>query len=245
MQRRGVTITLSIVVAALALVGVVMVLVRMFLLAGPPADAYDGGFARHPALTLLHIVPGLVFVILGPLQFVAGIRARYLNVHRWCGRIYVASGAVVGVTALALGALAAFGGPTETAAVTFFSALFLIFLGLAVFRIRQRKIAAHREWMIRAFALGLAVTSMRPTVAILIALGGLSFAEALGIAFWLGFSLHMVLAECWINFTRMERNRAGAGASAQHGAQTDAANSTAPVGRLRTGTNMVSPPAQE
>jgi uncharacterized membrane protein len=236
MQRRAATTALTILVAALALTGVVMVLLRALFLAEilsgntlPPADSYDGGFARHPGLTLLHMAPGLIFVILGPLQFVTKIRARYINLHRWYGRIYVASGVVVGVSALVLGAVVGFAGPTETAAVTFFSALFLIFLGLAVFRIRHREVAAHREWMIRAFALGLAVTTMRPMVGILTALTGLPFSEILGISFWLAFSLHMVLAECWINFTRMERNPVSATASAQQGTQQDAANSAAPV----------------
>ena len=213
---------LSMLVAAMALTGVVMVLLRALLLAEtfsgntlPPADSYDSGFARHPGLTLFHMLPGLLFVMLGPLQFVARIRARHINLHRWCGRIYVASGVVVGVSALILGAVVAYGGPTETAAITFFSTLFLIFLGLAVFRIRRREVSAHREWMIRAFALGLAVTTMRPMVGILTALTGLPFSEILGISFWLAFALHMVLAECWINFTRRERNPVSATASVQ------------------------------
>jgi uncharacterized membrane protein len=222
MKRRAATIALSVLVAALALTGVVMVLLRTVLLAEvlsgntmSPADSYDGGFARHPGLTLLHIVPGLIFVILGPFQFVAKIRVRYINLHRWCGRIYVASGVFVGVSALVLGVVVGFAGPTETAAVALFSALFLIFLGLAVFRIHRREVAAHREWMIRAFALGLAVTTMRPMVGVLTALTGLPFSEILGISFWLAFSLHMVVAECWISFTRMERNPVSATASAQ------------------------------
>lgn len=180
-----------------------------------------------PGLTLLHMVPGLIFVILGPLQFVTKIRARYINLHRWCGRIYVASGVVVGVSALVLGVIVGFAGPTETAAVTFFSVLFLIFLALAVLRIRRREVAAHRDWMIRAFALGLAVTTMRPMVGILTALTGLPFSEILGISFWLAFSLHVVVAECWISFTRMEQNSISATASVQQGAQSDAANRAA------------------
>lgn len=209
MQTRAATRVLFILVAALALIGVVIVVLRAISLgqallgnAPPPTDAYDAGFARQPGLTLLHMIPGLIFVILGPLQFVTKIRTRHINLHRWCGRIYVASGILVGVTALFLGIVIGFAGATETAAVTFFSTLLLIFLGLAVFQIRRRQVAAHREWMIRAFALGLAVTTMRPMIGILIALTGLPFSEILGISFWLAFSSHLVLAEWWINVTR-------------------------------------------
>lgn len=218
MQKRAVTRALYTLVAALAVIGVAIVVLRAVSLAFmgdalPPADSFDDrgvarygqGFIQRPGLTWLHIVPGLIFVILGPLQFVAKIRLGHINLHRWCGRIYVASGLLVGVTALILGIVVGFGGPTETAAVTFFSLLFLIFLGLAIFRIRRREVSAHREWMIRAFSLGLAVTTMRPIVAILLAATGLSFSEILGISFWLGFTLHLIIAELWVNITRVKQ----------------------------------------
>src|SRR5271163_3710519 len=44
--------------------------------------AIDDVFARHPRLTLIHILPAMLFMILGPLQFSAAIRARYPRWHR-------------------------------------------------------------------------------------------------------------------------------------------------------------------
>lgn len=211
MQRQTATRVLYILVSILVLTGVVVVVLRATSLAQtmlgaalPPTDSYDAGFAHRPGLTLLHMAPGLVFVILGPLQFVTSIRTRHLNLHRWCGRIYVTSGLLVGMTALIMGSIIGYAGLTETVAVTFFSVLFLSFLGLAVYHIRRGEIPAHRKWMVRAFALGFAVTTMRPMIGIFLAVTGLPFAEALGISFWLAFSLHLVLAELWINFTRTE-----------------------------------------
>ena len=213
MQRRLVAKwALYSVVAVLAVVGVVIVVLRMVELTGtflggavPAADSYDGGFAHRPGLTLLHILPGFVFAVLGPFQFVAGIRSRYIGLHRWCGRVYVASGLVVGVTALILGIVVGFGGTMETTAVTVFSALFLAFLGRALFHICRREVAAHREWMIRAFALGLSVVTMRPLIGALTALTQLSFADSLGVSFWLAFPLHLALAECWVAYTRVRK----------------------------------------
>jgi hypothetical protein len=60
----------------------------------------DEIFARHPVLTVIHIVPGLLFMLLGPLQFSSAIRARHLRWHRWSGRIFVACGFVIGISAL-------------------------------------------------------------------------------------------------------------------------------------------------
>jgi uncharacterized membrane protein len=168
----------------------------------PVNSDYDLGFVHRPGLTLLHIVPGLAFAILGPLQFVKAIRARHVRIHRWCGRIFLVSGLLVGTTAVILGFLVGFGGPSETAAVTIYSLLFLIFLGLAFVSVLRRQIAAHREWMIRAFALGLAVATMRPLLGILMASTDRPFKELLGLAFWLAFSLHLIVAQLWIAASR-------------------------------------------
>ena len=48
--------------------------------------ALDDIFARRAILTFVHIVPGLLFMLLGPLQFSSTIRARHLRWHRWSGR---------------------------------------------------------------------------------------------------------------------------------------------------------------
>src|ERR1700680_4907615 len=64
--------------------------------------ALDDLFARHPILTLVHIVPGLLFMVLGPLQFSSTLRARHLRWHRLNGRIFVVCGLVIGISALVM-----------------------------------------------------------------------------------------------------------------------------------------------
>lgn len=61
--------------------------------------ALDDLFAHYPKLTLIHIVPGLLFMLLGPLQFSSSSRARHFRWHRWSGRVFVACGFVIGITA--------------------------------------------------------------------------------------------------------------------------------------------------
>lgn len=72
------------IVGLLAFIGVVAVGHRAAVLLDPalsgnfaPARALDANFARHPDLTLIHIIPGFLFMVLGPLQFVRRIRARW------------------------------------------------------------------------------------------------------------------------------------------------------------------------
>jgi hypothetical protein len=77
-------------------------------------------------------------------------------------------------------------------------------LSKAFLHIRQREITLHREWMIRAFSVGLAVAAIRPIVGVFFAtsrFSGLAPHEFFGIAFWIGFTLHLIAAEAWIHAT--------------------------------------------
>jgi uncharacterized membrane protein YsdA (DUF1294 family) len=121
------------------------------------------------------------------------------------GRVVLVSGLVTGVTALAMTTRMAIGGATERAATTLFGVIFLVALGQAFVSIRRRDVARHREWMIRAFVLGLAVATVRPIVGVFFATRSLTHLtphEFFGIAFWLGFATHLIAAEAWINYTR-------------------------------------------
>lgn len=173
-----------------------------------PLDDFGLRYLAHPGVALLHILPGLAFVALGPLQFVAGLRARAIAWHRWTGRLLVAAGILSGVFALATAfRLPAYGGALTQAATVLFGAIFLYSLARGFVHIRRREIAAHREWMLRAFALGLGVATIRVVIALLQAVAGLGFAEVFGAAFWIGLGLNLAVAEAWIRHTRPPRGR--------------------------------------
>jgi len=163
-------------------------------------------FARYPLLTLIHIIPGLTFILLGPFQFSKSIRSKHILWHRRSGRIFLICGAIIGISALIMSfGMPAVGGINQAAATTFFAVLFLFFLYQAFISILKRKIALHREWMIRAYSIGLAVTTIRPIVGIFFAtsrFSGLTPHDFFGTAFWIGFVLHLITAEVWINRTR-------------------------------------------
>jgi uncharacterized membrane protein len=197
------------VVILLAIIGLLAVTRRALDLTGvippgtnPRGGAFDAGFAQQPILTFVHIIPGTIFMILGPLQLVRRIRARHLWLHRLSGRIFVAASLVIGLSGLVMGFVLAISGANETAAITLFSLLFLIFLAKGFLHARRREIAQHREWMIRAYAIGLAVATIRPIIGLFFGLTTLLPQEFFGTAFWLGFTLHLILAEIWINATR-------------------------------------------
>lgn len=202
----------------LALIGVVMVLRRTIFLipvlqnryepAPPPPGMPrfpEEGFVSNPLLTLVHIMPALLFVTLGLLQFVKRIRSRRLQVHRWNGRILLILGLIVGISGIVMGFKMPISGVSETAAITLFGCLFLFSLTKGFLHIRNKNTVLHREWMIRAFAIGLAVTTTRPIVGIFFAtspLTGLTPQDFFGTALWIGFTIHTIAAEVWINKTR-------------------------------------------
>jgi hypothetical protein len=183
------------------------------LLPANPAAARFAGvddiFARHPYLTLVHILPGILFMILGPLQFSSTLRANHAQWHRISGRVFLICAAIIGSSALIMSlAMPAIGGITQAAATTLFGSFFLFALGKAFWHIRHREIALHRQWMIRAFSIGLAVATIRPIVGVFVAitiatrgLAALNPHAIFGPAFWLGFTLHLIAAELWLRST--------------------------------------------
>jgi uncharacterized membrane protein len=167
------------VLALLSLIGVGIVVRRTFNLIPILASGYhlpeasssaiaskfgqvDAIFVHYPILTLIHIIPGLLFVGLGPFQFSLKIRRRNPKWHRRSGRIFMMSALVIGVTALIMSFFVpSIGGFNQAAATTMFSLFFLFALFKAFRHILQRNSLLHREWIIRAYSIGLAVTSIR------------------------------------------------------------------------------------
>jgi hypothetical protein len=164
----------------------------------------DRRFSQEASLTLAHIIPGLLFVLLLPFQFARSFRQRHLTLHRWMGRFLVALGLIIGITALALGRHPV-GGSLESAAVYFYDGFFMVALAIAFIRARRREIASHREWMIRANAILLGIATTRPVMGLFFAtspLTGLAPQQFFGIAFWIGFTLTYLAGEAWIRHTR-------------------------------------------
>jgi uncharacterized membrane protein YozB (DUF420 family) len=166
---------------------------------------FDSRFAAHPFLTLLHVGPGALFLLLAPLQFIGGIRRRYPAVHRWSGRLLAVIAICVALPALFFGLGAPIGGAGEQAAIAVFGGLFLFAIVRAWIAIREKQEAVHREWMIRAFALAIAIAVIRvvgAAVDITLTPAGVRPPVIFVIALWIGWPLTILAAELWIRHTR-------------------------------------------
>ena len=106
-------------------------------------------------------------------------------------------GLISSVFGLAFGIFFSFGGGGQAMAAVVFGTWFLLSLVLAYRAIRGGDVDRHRRWMIRAFAVGLGVGTIRLWVGLLVAVG-IGEQPAFAPAFWLGFGMHVVAAELWL-----------------------------------------------
>lgn len=145
---------------ALSLIPLTAGMLRLVQLAGGPAViAADHRFAGFPLPLVVHILSATTYALIGSLQFVPRLRRRHPAWHRRAGRVLAAAGLLVSVSALWM---TLFYEPQPGTGDLLY-VLRLIFgsgmagcLVLGFAAIRRGKIASHRAWMIRAYAIGLA-----------------------------------------------------------------------------------------
>ena len=121
--------------------------------------------SRHlsgaPVWHFMHVLGGATFGILGPIQFSRALMRKYGLLHRVMGRMFVAAGAMISLSSLGL--LWHFP-DTYSVAVSSGRLLFGIALGVALAiamqAIRKRDFTRHRNWMIRAYAIGIGATAV-------------------------------------------------------------------------------------
>ncbi len=166
---------------------------------------FDGRFSAHPFATLMHVAPGGLFLILAPLQFSARVRSRYLPFHRWSGRVLVLASFAVGSSALYLGLLMPYGGAGEALGIALFGGLFLAAIGRAVVAILRKNVDRHREWMIRAYAFAVGISTVRAIGALLdvtLSPVGVRPTTIFVLSIWTGWVVTLGSAEVWIRVTR-------------------------------------------
>ena len=152
----GKTVGLAVALAVCTFIPVMMAAVSMVQipLGALPDDSRR--LASFPVSFFLHSLAGVLFGVLGPLQFVRALRLRFGTLHRLAGRVFVLAGAGLALSGLALllqvESIAT--GLLDTARGVFGLAL-IAALVLAVTAARAHNMRRHRAWMIRAYAIGM------------------------------------------------------------------------------------------
>lgn len=109
-----------------------------------------------PVAFFLHSLAGVLFGVLGPLQFVRALRLRFGTLHRLAGRVFVLAGLGLALSGLRLllqvESIAT--GLLDAARGVFGLAL-IAALVLGVVAARAHDMHRHRAWMIRAYVIGM------------------------------------------------------------------------------------------
>jgi uncharacterized membrane protein YozB (DUF420 family) len=143
----------------LSLVPVAAGVVRLLGLAGGGGvTPHNARFMAMPEPVVLHIVSATLFCVLGAFQFDSAIRLRYPRWHRMAGRVVAPAGIVAALTGVWMAHWYPI--PADLQGKLLYlvrmvvgSAMALAVV-LAVRAVLQGRLAQHRDWMIRAYALG-------------------------------------------------------------------------------------------
>ncbi len=152
-------------------------------------------YEAHLPVVLTHGVAAIAALVIGPFQFMPGSRRRWRRLHRVLGGGYILSVAVGGVTGLIMGTMA-YGGLAAKFAFVLVACLWLISGWKAYSSARAGRIADHRVWMIRNYALTFGAVTLRVYLNLL-QLAGLEFETIYVWVPWAAWAPNMVVGE-WI-----------------------------------------------
>lgn len=150
----------AVALTALVIVPLTAGALRVVQLAGgPQVMSADARITASPVPLVVHIVGATVYALLGILQFLPAFRTRHRAWHRRAGRVLAVTGLLVAGSALWMTLFferqPGTGDILSLARLVFATALAAsIVLGVAA--ARRGSIAAHRAWMIRAYAIAVA-----------------------------------------------------------------------------------------
>jgi uncharacterized membrane protein len=166
---------------------------RFFLNPRAPEWAHYNPIRWH---LLPHGVGGTLALTLGALQFSTRLRRRHVRIHRLTGQLYIASAFIAAPVAIWM---AFINSPWFLIPFTVVQAGTWMLFTLAAYRcIRRGDINAHREWMIRSYAIVLIFLEGRVLMAIP-ALARLGM-DAVVLVNWGCLALTLVVVECHLRW---------------------------------------------
>ncbi|MEY9214276.1 DUF2306 domain-containing protein [Thermobifida halotolerans] len=162
--------SLTVAVTAVSCVLITLVFVPTYLTLDPDTSRIEirPDSALHFPFLVVHAVTGGVALLSGPPQFSRRLR-RHRTWHRWTGRVYLFAGVLPSALTGIVAALLTPSGPASMAAFLMLDVLWITTALAAYHAARTRRFAAHREWMLRNFALTFSAVTLRLWLGVLIA----------------------------------------------------------------------------
>lgn len=159
-----------------------------------------GSFWNRRSWMLLHVAGATVPLFAGPFLIWSGLKRLSPQAHRWAGRFYLGFGAA-GIGGGAVLSVIAAEPPRTLYVATFTLSLAWLAAAAMAFRsIRNRRILAHREWVIRSYVLTLTFVGCRLAMRlpIIAELG----AEAITATIWVSWIIPVLVTEILLQWKR-------------------------------------------
>lgn len=169
----------------------------------------EGVIANFPFRALTHMLIAPIALLVGPFQFIPGLRAKHPKVHRYLGRIYVAACVIAGVAGFAT-ALHASGGPVAGLGFGILAALWVASTLGGWWAAVSRKLALHRLLMRLSYAMTFGAVTLRLQIPLGFMLGYPGYPE---MSVWLAYTSWIPNVLAVLVYTALERRRAAAAAA--------------------------------
>ncbi|MFP2996044.1 DUF2306 domain-containing protein [Spongiivirga sp. MCCC 1A20706] len=165
-------------------------------------DSHDLHYAENPLIMYIHVIAGMIFLLTGSFQLIPYLRKKFIHIHRFVGKIFLAISFIVSISAISLAVLFPFGDILETISNLIFGIYILYATVRGYTTIRAKNVTEHSYWVRRIFFLSLSIATIRLIMIAGIIINGLSVKEVMGISFLIGFLLHYIIIELWISKQR-------------------------------------------
>ena len=167
-------------------------------------EAIFGRYWNYRWPLIGHISGGLIALSLGPFQFWKSFRNKFINTHRWMGRIYL--------TAILIGTISAtYLAWTSAIRVNFSWAFALQGLAfawittasMAYISVMRGRILQHKEWMIRSYVVTFAFVTFRWLTDLPIAIQLMNKFEERGpTIIWLSWTIPLLITEIVLSWKK-------------------------------------------
>jgi uncharacterized membrane protein len=154
----------------------------------------------------VHVFSSMFALIAGFTQFSNYLLTRYKKLHRIIGKIYVIDILFITGPSSFIMALFANGGIPSRMAFTILATLWIVTTAKAWQTARARQFTAHKEWVMRSYALTLSAITLRTWKWLLTAIFHLRPLDTYMIVAWLGFVPNLLFVEYLIKQTVNKKN---------------------------------------
>ncbi len=167
-------------------------------------EARFGSYWNYRWPLIGHISGGLIALTLGPFQFWQSFRNKFMNTHRWMGRIYLSAILIGTISSTYLAWTSAirvnFSWAFSLQALAF---AWITTASMAYISVMRRRIIQHKEWMIRSYVVTFAFVTFRWLTDLPIAIQVMNKFEERGpTIIWLSWTVPLLITEIVLSWKK-------------------------------------------